>query len=82
MKERIRRNRSENRLAHKPSKRDLEWSERNLVESAEKYRLSSLEGEITHPNYIRIDNTNLSASAVAGQIWDYVSKRKKDLQPS
>ena len=34
----------------------------------EKYRLNSLEGEITYPNYIKINNTNLSASEVAERI--------------
>lgn len=33
---RIDRNQSENRLAHKPSKRDVAWSKRNLIESTEK----------------------------------------------
>ncbi len=78
--ERIRRNRTENRLEHKPSKRDISWSENNLVQSANKYRLNSLEGEISHPNYLRIDNTHLTALEVAQQISEYVSKRKPPLE--
>ena len=70
--ERIRRNRTENRLAHKASKRDVEWSENNLIESAQKYRLNSVDGEISQPNYLRIDNTDLSAEEVARKIWAFV----------
>lgn len=63
--ERLQRNKSPNRLEHKPSKRDIEWSENDLKSSMEKYRLTSLEGEITFPNYVKINNTNLSAEEVA-----------------
>lgn len=68
--ERLERNRSANRLEHKPSKRDIEWSDRDLKSSMEKYRLNSLDGEIKYSNYIKINNTNLSASEVAGVIKD------------
>jgi len=72
VKERVRRNRTENRLAHKPSKRDLVWSENNLISSAGKYRLNSEPGEMKHPRYLRIENTDLTASDVAHQVWAYV----------
>ncbi len=65
IEKRLERNRSSNRLEHKPSKRDIEWSDRDLKSSMEKYRLNSLEGEIKYSNYIKINNTNLSASEVA-----------------
>lgn len=48
---RIDRNQSENRLSHKPSKRDVEWSKRNLIESAEKHRLNTHEGELDVRRY-------------------------------
>lgn len=63
--ERLERNKSSNRLEHKPSKRDIEWSEGDLKKSMETYRLNSLEGEIKSSNYIKINNTNLSAEEVA-----------------
>lgn len=63
--ERLERNKSSNRLEHKPSKRDIEWSEKDLKSSMEKYRLNSLEGELKYPNYLKINNTNLSAEEVA-----------------
>ncbi len=65
LEERLERNKSSNRLEHKPSKRDIEWSENDLKESMDKYRLNSFEGEINYPNYIKINNTNLSAEEVA-----------------
>ncbi|MDQ0201648.1 AAA family ATPase [Neobacillus ginsengisoli] len=63
--ERLERNKSPNRLEHKPTKRNIETSEANLKSSMQKYRLNSLEGEIKKENYLRINNTNLSAVEVA-----------------
>ncbi|WP_419887863.1 AAA family ATPase [Neobacillus niacini] len=65
LNERIERNKSPHRLEHKPTKRNIEWSENNLKKSMEKYRLNSLEGEITKQEYIRINNTNKSPEEVA-----------------
>lgn len=65
LNERLERNKSPHRLEHKPTKRNIEWSENNLKKSMEKYRLNSLDGEITKPDYIIINNTNLSAEEVA-----------------
>jgi hypothetical protein len=65
IEERIDRNKSPHRLEHKPTKRNVEWSENELRTSLEKHRLNSKEGEITKDNYIKINNTNLSAENVA-----------------
>ncbi len=65
---RVIRNRSEHRLLEKPTKRNVEWSEKELISSLEKYRLNSLDGEITFDNYMKIDNTNLSADDTADAI--------------
>ncbi|WP_282137473.1 AAA family ATPase [Rossellomorea aquimaris] len=65
VEERLERNKSPNRLEHKPSKREIEWSEGDLKKSMETYRLNSLEGEMKYSNYIKINNTNLSAAEVA-----------------
>lgn len=62
------RNKTELRLEHKPSKRDIEWSENELITSMDKYRMNSNEGEIKHKNYVRIDNTNLSEDEVVNII--------------
>ncbi len=58
------RNKSELRLKHKPSKRDLNWSENELISCMNKYRLNSIDGEIDHNNYIKIHNTNKSEKEV------------------
>jgi len=64
-KVRLERNRTENRLKHKPSKRDVEMSQWRLIHDDEKYRCESHDGEITFPNYLRIDNTNLPPEEAA-----------------
>lgn len=67
--ERLIRNRSENRLQHKESKRNLEWSEAEMRASGKKYRLNSHEGEkLPFENFLKIDNTNLSPEHTARQI--------------
>ncbi|MFK3937781.1 shikimate kinase [Alkalihalobacillus sp. NPDC078783] len=66
--ERLRRNQSENRLAKKPSKRDLKQSEEELLTSNQKHRLNSLPGEIKEPYYFRLDVTHLSAKEAARKI--------------
>jgi len=65
---RLERNKTENRLLNKPTKRDLAASEQRFIRTEEKYRLNSLPGEIPFENYIRIDNTNLSPEAAAEMI--------------
>ena len=65
---RLSRNVTENRLHHKAKKRDIDWSTNDVISSTEKHRLNSLPGEISYPNYLRINNTNLSAKEVAQQI--------------
>jgi hypothetical protein len=68
---RLDRNRSPHRLLHKPTKRDLEWSDRDLQTTMEKYRLNSFKGEIKRENYIKINNTNLSATEVSIMVKEY-----------
>ncbi len=65
---RLERNRTENRLKHKASKRDIEASDRRIINEETKYRLVSLPGEIPFENYIRIDNTSLAPETVAEMI--------------
>ena len=65
---RLERNTTENRLKHKASKRDIAFSNQLLIRDDENHRMESLPGEITSPNYIRIDNTDLSPADTATQI--------------
>lgn len=62
---RLERNVSENRLKHKTSKRDIEASNRRLLNDDVRYRCVSLDGEIPFENYIKIDNSHLSAEETA-----------------
>lgn len=64
LKERLERNKSPHRLQHKPTKRNIEWSEYELKETMKKHRLNSNPGEIKHENYIKINNTDLDAKEV------------------
>lgn len=70
LEERIKRNETENRLKNKPTKRNIEWSKNGLIRDSEKYRMNSYPGEVKEKNYLRIDNTNLSAQEVAKIIKD------------
>jgi len=63
--ERLRRNTTEKRLAEKSSKRNVEFSKNELLNSMKKYRLFSNEGEFEGDNYFKIDNTKLSADRTA-----------------
>lgn len=62
---RLSRNVSENRLNNKPSKMDIERSNKRLIEDDRNYRLVSFDGEISFNNYIKIDNSNISAKETA-----------------
>lgn len=67
---RLKRNGTENRLRNKASKRNVELSDRRLLNDDVHYRLESREGEIPFPNYIKIDNSELSPETVAKQIQE------------
>lgn len=62
---RLQRNKTENRLNNKPSKRDIKTSDERLIKDDKEHRLVSFDGEIPFENYIKIDNSNLSASETA-----------------
>ena len=65
---RLQRHTTENRLKHKPSKRNIEWSTNLLLNEDMKYRLVSDDGEIPFENYIKIDNSHLEPDVVAEMI--------------
>jgi len=65
---RLLRNSTKNRLLHKPSKRNIEKSNQDLIEWDITYRCVSNEGEITLDNYMKIDNSNHSPDVVAKMI--------------
>lgn len=65
---RLQRNETENRLAHKASKRDLEASRQRVLRDDANYRCESLPGELPFENYMKIDNSNLAPDVVATMI--------------
>ena len=68
---RLQRNATENRLLHKASKRDIETSNRRLLNDDARYRCVSIPGEIPFPNYLRLENANLSPQDAAQIIKEH-----------
>ena len=68
---RIERNKTENRLLNKPTKRNIEWSEKLFRSTEAKYRLNTYEDEYPYENYFKLDNTNLSPQEAAQIIKDH-----------
>lgn len=65
---RLQRNETENRLKHKPSKRDLAASRERVLAMDRQHRFESNPGEVPFENYLRIDNANLAPEVVATMI--------------
>lgn len=67
LEERLKRNKTENRLEHKASKKDFEWSENDLINSMTRHKLNSEpgEGEKIFKNYLKVNNEKLPAKEVA-----------------
>lgn len=65
---RLERNRTEFRLSAKASKRDVKWSDNNLVSLDENYQLNSTEFPFPDEPFVKINNENLPADEVARQI--------------
>ena len=68
LQERLKRNESEFRLLQKPSKKKLESSRNHLLDSNEKHKLNSDSDFFYEENYLKINNTNLSADETARRI--------------
>lgn len=72
---RLERNATENRLNQKASKRDVDASNRRLLDADVCYRCESLPGEIPFPNYLRLENSELSPEKAAAAIKEYFGFR-------
>ena len=77
LEERLRRNRTENRLKYKPLKRHIEISEREILETTETLQLNSQHQPNELHHYFKINNTNLSAEEAAKQIQNKMNKIEK-----
>ncbi len=80
---RLVRNRTENRLKEKASKRDVTLSEMRMLSAEERYRCVSEPGEVCEKlgcapeRYLRIDNTELSPETVAELIANHFGYNRK-----
>lgn len=68
---RLQRNATENRLRHKASKRNIKASNARLIRDDINYRCVSLPGEIPFPNYLRLENADLSPEEAAKIIKEH-----------
>lgn len=67
---RLKRNVTDKRLREKPSKRDIDFSTKELLASVHKHRLKSFPGELETENYLLIDNTTLGPMDTAQVIYE------------
>lgn len=65
---RLVRNRTPHRLEAKPTKRNVAWSDQEVKMTSDTHRLNSRPGEIQHPHYFRLENTDVSPNAAARAI--------------
>ena len=65
---RLARNETPHRMERKPSKRNTEWSRRDILETAKWYRLNTDAGETLFSHHLKIDNTDLSPDEVADRV--------------
>ena len=75
MEERLRRNEGESRLAEKPSKRNLEFSRRHVLEVEDRYQLNSTTEFEGRTDYLRLNTTTLSAAEAAEQVITHFNLR-------
>lgn len=67
---RLERNLTPHRLEKKASKKDIKWSEENLLKDSANHKLNTDKDEILFKNHIKIDNTNLLPDEVSDNIID------------
>jgi len=71
-KERLKRNRGEDRLLERPSKRNLEWSDANLRECDELYHLNTGNEEFFYKNYLKLDTQQRDPPKSAQEIFKFI----------
>ena len=78
VKERLKRNKSPNRLKHKPSKKNFKASIEELLETDRKHTVNSKAGEFQSENYLKINNTKVSAKKAAKMIKSLIYQNEKE----
>lgn len=71
LEERLKRNRTELRLEHKPSKRDVELSEKRLIDGEKQSRFNAKGNELGDRKHLKINNEKLSPEEVADRAIEY-----------
>ncbi|EGJ26717.1 hypothetical protein [Streptococcus porcinus] len=74
LEERLVRNKTENRLRHKPFKRDIAWSENDILSTMDYVTFNSKEAPEKLRYYYKINNTQKSAQEVAAEIVEVMKK--------
>jgi hypothetical protein len=69
--ERLKRNESQFRLSQKAPKRNIEHSKQRLLEDGKNHKLNSTGDFFYQENYLKIENTHLSASDAAKRIAEH-----------
>ena len=77
---RLERNLTPHRMERKPSKRDVKWSEENLLRDTERHQLNTKIGQILFENHFKIDNMHLLPVEVAVMVIDkyHIIANEKD----
>ena len=68
LERRLERNETPHRMECKASKRNVEWSRIDILNTAQRYKLNTDEGETLFVHHLKIDNTDLSPEAVADRV--------------
>jgi len=81
LEKRLERNETPHRMERKASKRDVEWSRKNLLQDTENHKLNSAPEEVWFKNHLKIDNTNLTPDEVADLVirhFGLIAKEKEE----
>ena len=65
---RLIRNETPHRMERKPSKRNVEWSRADILNTAKQYKLNTDADEFLFPHHLKIDNADLSPEQVAEKV--------------
>lgn len=71
LEERLKRNTTPDRLEAKPSKRNIEFSRKLLLQHEREHTFNTKEGEFPEKKILRINNTQQTPKAVATQIKEH-----------
>ncbi|MGT2829946.1 shikimate kinase [Streptococcus hillyeri] len=74
LQERLKRNKTENRLYHKPIKRHIEWSEKDILETATFANFNPEKAPESLKRYVKVNNTELSPQETAQLILQKIKE--------